>query len=70
MFNILAWLPEKSYCQNIHWLRLRDSVIYHLQHPREFAEYSRSFLDAIKAHPEVFGHMAYFDMGPQFVWLS
>lgn len=62
MFNILAWLPEKPYCQSVHWLRLRDAVIYHLQHPRHFQEYSREFLDQVREKPEVFGHLALYDM--------
>lgn len=62
MFNILAWLPDKPYCQNIRWLRLRDAVIYHLQHPRLFKEYSRHFLDHVREHPEIFGHLALYDM--------
>ncbi|MEZ0372087.1 MAG: hypothetical protein ACAI44_23565 [Candidatus Sericytochromatia bacterium] len=62
VFDIFEWLGQRPYGERIHWLRIQDAIIYHLRHPRLFREYSRKFLDAVRAHPEIFAHLALYDV--------
>lgn len=62
IFDLMFILGDKPYLQEIHWVRLGQPLIYHLNHPRFFYEYSRSFLAAVKEKPDYFGHLALYDM--------
>lgn len=60
VFDIFTYLGDKPYTRDLHWIRLRDAVVYHLLHPRPFREYRREFFDAVLKLPELFGHLAHY----------
>ena len=60
VFDIFPYLGDKPYTRELKWIRVRDPVVYHLLHPRPFREYRREFFDAVRALPELFGHLAHY----------
>ncbi len=58
VFDIFTYVQERPYWQNISWIKLPGSLIYHLQHPRPFLEFSKAFVEAIPQHPELFKGLA------------
>lgn len=64
VFDIFEWMlrSKRPYAEAIRWIRIQDAVIYHLLHPRPFKEYSREFLDGVKERPDLFGHLALYDL--------
>lgn len=61
VFDIFTYVQERPYWRDIRWVHLPGSVIYHLHHPRPFGEFSQAFLQAIRAHPELFAGLAIHD---------
>lgn len=70
LFDIFEWLSLRPYGQRLRWIRMQDTILYHLRHPRPFKEFSREFLDAVREHPEIFGHLALYDVAQSELFYS
>lgn len=62
LFDIFHWLPRRAYAADLRWVRIETALIYHLFHARPFREFDAPFMAAVRAHPELFGHLAIFEM--------
>ncbi len=62
LFDIFYLLPQTIGFEKINMVHLGHPVIWHLNHPRPFYEYRREFLDAVRQKPELFGHLALYEL--------
>jgi hypothetical protein len=62
LFDLFLGLEDQAWFQPVHWLHLGQPVIYHLNHPRVFAEYTRTFLSAVRERPDLFAQVALFEL--------
>lgn len=62
VFDIFNYVQHRPYWQQIQWLKLPQSIIYHLNHPRAFEEYSEAFLKAVGNHPDLFEGLLIYDL--------
>ncbi|MEZ0370987.1 MAG: hypothetical protein ACAI44_17980 [Candidatus Sericytochromatia bacterium] len=62
LFDIFYQLPSLPGFASVRQVHLGQPVIWHLNHPRAFPEYRRSFLQAVRSHPELFGHLALYEL--------
>jgi hypothetical protein len=62
LFDLFLQLPDQAWFGSVKWIRLGQPVIYHLNHPRAFAEYGLPFLQAVRQRPDLFGHLALFEL--------
>lgn len=58
VFDIFTYVQDRPYWRGINLLKLPGSLVYHLQHPRPFLEFSKAFVEAIPQHPEFFKGLA------------
>ncbi|MGV3525100.1 MAG: hypothetical protein ACO1RX_12790 [Candidatus Sericytochromatia bacterium] len=65
LFDILYRLPELPAFAQTQWVHLGKPVIWHLNHPRAFYEYRQPFLTAVRQHPELFGHLALYELAAE-----
>lgn len=62
LFDIFYQLPQLPAFAETKWIHLGQPVIWHLNHARAFFEYRRAFLRAVRAHAELFGHLALYEL--------
>ncbi|MGE3723962.1 MAG: hypothetical protein AB7I41_00315 [Candidatus Sericytochromatia bacterium] len=62
LFDLFLHLPDQPWFASVKWVQLGQPVIYHLNHPRAFAEYTLPFLQAVRQRPDLFGHLALFEL--------
>lgn len=62
LFDLFLHLPDQTWFAAVKWVQLGQPVIYHLNHPRVFAEYTLPFLRAVRQRPDLFGHLALFEL--------
>ena len=62
LFDLFLALEDQPWFQSVHWLHLGQPVIYHLNHPRAFAEYSHTFLHEVCRRSDLFAHLALFEL--------
>lgn len=65
LFDIFYQLPHLPRFEQVHQVHLGQPVIYHLNHARPFQEYRQVFLQAVRAHPQLFGHLALYDLAAE-----
>lgn len=65
LFDLFLQLEDRPWFRSVNWLHLGYPVIYHLNHPRAFAEYRRTFLQAVRKRPDLFGHLALFELAQE-----
>lgn len=65
LFDIFYLLPQTPGFENIPFVHLGEPVIYHLNHERIFKEYRQEFLTAIRQQPQLFGHLALYELAEQ-----
>ncbi|PIQ27788.1 hypothetical protein COW64_06420 [bacterium (Candidatus Blackallbacteria) CG18_big_fil_WC_8_21_14_2_50_49_26] len=65
LFDLFLQLEDKIWFKEVHWIHLGHPVIYHLNHPRQFLEYTQTFLKAVRLHPELFQHLALFELAQE-----
>lgn len=65
LFDLFLHLPDQPWFASVKWIQLGQPVIYHLNHPRAFGEYTLPFLQAVRQMPEHFGHLALFELAQQ-----
>jgi len=65
LFDIFYLLPELPFFRQVKFVHLGQPVIYHLNHPRIFNEYRQAFLKAVREHPELFGHLALYELAQE-----
>lgn len=65
LFDIFYQLPQIPALAQIKQVHLGHPVIYHLNHPRVFREYRQAFLNAVRQHPRLFGHLALFELAAE-----
>lgn len=62
LFDLLFQVENCPTLQPVSFFRLGQPKIYHLNHPRQFKEYTQSFLQAVRQRPEMFGHLALYEL--------
>lgn len=62
LFDLFLHLPDQPWFASVKWVQLGQPVIYHLNHPRAFVEYTLPFLQAVRQRPDLFGHLALFEL--------
>lgn len=62
LFDIFYQLPNLPAFARLKWIHLGQPILWHLNHARAFYEYRRPFLQAVAQHPELFGHLALYEL--------
>lgn len=65
LFDIFYLLPNLEAFKEVNLIHLGQPVIWHLNHPRHFLEYRREFLQEVRRHPQLFGHLALYELAAE-----
>ncbi|PKL80290.1 MAG: hypothetical protein CVV27_00595 [Candidatus Melainabacteria bacterium HGW-Melainabacteria-1] len=65
LYDLIYQLPSLPGFESLRWVHLGQPAIWHLSHPRAFREYRREFLQAVRAHPQLFGHLALYELAAE-----
>lgn len=62
LFDIFHQLPQLPGWARVPVIHLGEPIIWHLNHPRDFREYRRGFLAQVRQHPQLFAHLALYEL--------